>query len=266
MNIFLSRPRILPNIKVETDCEKLYSALRSHYGKYAALNGCGDCFSIKVIKTGESFVISFSDKNCKTDDPLQEIENILFDISIPAPDAFTLHAGAVSANGKAYIFTAPTTSGKTTLTAYLALRGFNYITDDNVLIDTKTFKVTAYHKPVHLREGGYEVLDKLGLDLSNVEYLDDVSIKRYIFTPPKLSDDNLDIGAIFFIERNETANEVHNLKPFDAMQLLMQSPTAHRKVDGNYLSFLSLLSKYPCKKLLYKDMNFVRDLIGGMRQ
>ena len=83
-------------------------------------------------------------------------------------------------------------------------------------------------------------------------------MERYIYTPEDQAAGQLEIGALFFIERTEKINQVMSLSPLDAMQMLMKGPIAHRKVDSRYLRFLAELSKRRCKRLQYSSLEYVK--------
>ena len=73
---------------------------------------------------------------------------------------FALHGAAVEWNGKAILFLASTTSGKSTLTSYLTKNGFGYITDDCILLDRTSCDIHPYSTPIYLRDGGLEILKR----------------------------------------------------------------------------------------------------------
>ena len=127
----------------------------------------------------------------------------------------------------------------------------------------ETFLVTPYPKPVHLRDGGLSVLRQMGTLPARVEICGRDEFFRYIYTPDNRAAGQLEIGALFFIERTEAINRVTPLPVMEAMQMLMKGPIAQRKVDGAYLRFLGELSKRRCHLLQYGSMDFVRDWIEG---
>lgn len=196
-----------------------------------------------------------------TDNPFQVIENIIFETRRIMPGVFAVHAGAVGYGGRAYIFTAPTGGGKTTLSAYLSLcDDFSYITDDCAYVDMQSFEVCPCPRPIHLREDSLDVLRRSGGDMPETEYIETPTIKRYVFTPKSLSKDRLNLDTVFFIERTENENGVLPMKASESMRLLMQSTITEYKIDRDYLRFIADLSKR-CMKLRYSEMSYVRDYI-----
>lgn len=80
------------------------------------------------------------------------------------PCAATLHAAACAHDGRAVVISGPTESGKSTLAAGLALAGFEYLTDEVVIVDPNTFEITPYPKPLNIDPGSWPVLAELRPD------------------------------------------------------------------------------------------------------
>ncbi|HIU29920.1 MAG TPA: hypothetical protein IAD50_06465 [Candidatus Egerieisoma faecipullorum] len=74
-----------------------------------------------------------------------------------------LHGSCITYKDQAIIILGNSCSGKSTLTAYLMANGYHYLTDDCVLLDAKSGKVFPYKRLLHLREGGYKLLQKEGV-------------------------------------------------------------------------------------------------------
>ena len=116
------------------------------------------------MKNGEKFDITFNRKTFPTIKPLKAIQSILFESTKYDESIFAMHGAAVEHNGEAYLFLAPTNSGKTTLTTYLTMRGFSYITDDCILMDRSNFTVYPHANPIHLRSDGFGILKDKGFN------------------------------------------------------------------------------------------------------
>ena len=92
--------------------------------------------------------------------PIQVLENLLYITLIPEDSVLALHGAAVAKDGKAYLLLASTTSGKSTLTAFLWKKaGYEYITDDEIFISRKDRCVLPVRKNLSLRQGGYDFLN-----------------------------------------------------------------------------------------------------------
>ena len=246
---------------IKTNCNNLINSLILEHGKYAkSCTGTTNC-CITAIKNDAAYTISFKNETFVTDTPLKKIKDIMYENRTYNENIFAIHGGAVAYNNKAYLIVASTTSGKTTLTSYLTSNGLGYITDDCILVDKNDFNVYPFNTPIHLRGGGYNVLKKLGVVSDELQLLDDISIKRYVYTPKKCITHSLPIEKIFFINRTENRNNTAIMNTTEKITSLLKSPITNFKMDADYLLFISELSKIPCEKLYYRDMDFVLEVI-----
>ncbi len=69
-----------------------------------------------------------------------------------------IHAGVLAKNDQAIIFPAPPGSGKSTLTAYLALSGWRLLSDELALINLDTNTVTPFVRPICLKNQSIDLL------------------------------------------------------------------------------------------------------------
>lgn len=73
-----------------------------------------------------------------------------------------LHAGAVAApGGRVVLLPGPSGSGKTTLTAALVGAGLAYVTDETLAAHPMTLEITAYRKPLTVKQGSFVALPHL---------------------------------------------------------------------------------------------------------
>ncbi|MDR0776723.1 MAG: HprK-related kinase A [Azonexus sp.] len=70
----------------------------------------------------------------------------------------TIHAASLERNGGAVILPAPPGSGKSTLCAALALRGWRLLTDEMSLIDPKTVQAHALARPINLKNASIDLI------------------------------------------------------------------------------------------------------------
>jgi len=257
--IRIIRPKYIENIVIESNSLELIEHIKEFYGEYAVPAG-DDSPSIIINEVEGKAEISYSNERVVCDDALLSLSEYLFDHTEIESDYFAMHAGAVEFGGKAYIFTAPTGTGKTTLTAYLLSKGFGYITDDCALIEKSTMNVFPYSKPLHLRDGGMLVLkdSRIELDTKQIvrRYVD-----RYVWTPQNTIECELPLAGIFFLNRQTGENSVKKLSQKEAIAELMISPITHFEIDMNYLAFLKKLADVGCERIVYDDMSFVEERI-----
>ncbi|MDR2186432.1 MAG: HprK-related kinase A [Azonexus sp.] len=70
----------------------------------------------------------------------------------------TIHAASLERNGQAVILPAPPGSGKSTLCAALALRGWRLLTDEMSLIDLQTTAAYALARPINLKNASIDLI------------------------------------------------------------------------------------------------------------
>ncbi len=245
---------------IKTNDRELADLLRLRYGRFVT-----DDISrsiIAVTRKGLSCTVEFGGEACETVCPLQEIDRLLFTHTRYDERVFALHGAAVEWEGKAVLFLASTNSGKTTLASYLAGRGFGYITDDCSLLDRASNLVHPFPSPIHLREGGLEVLRRVGAEPEGLTLLDDPVLRRYIYTPANCVTEPLPLGDIFFIRRTDDENRVESMETTERVIALMKAPITPYPVTGAYLQFLSRLADTAdCRRLFYGDMDYVVEVI-----
>jgi hypothetical protein len=80
---------------------------------------------------------------------------------IDACDAIGIHAGGVVRDGVGLALPAQMESGKSTLTAGLVRAGFDYLTDEAVMLDWETQVVIPFPKPISLDPGSWFLFPEL---------------------------------------------------------------------------------------------------------
>ncbi len=171
----------------------------------------------------------------------------------------TLHASAITHNSHAYIFTASTGSGKTTLITYLSESGYSYISDDEVKIDMTTQNVICTPSPLHLRVESIPVLLNYGINIT-VPITETKNFRRIVYLPKNTASGNIPIGGLFFIRRSETDNSCTLLNPDKAVQLIMQNLLSPDLDFSACLRFAIKLAP-KCRHLTYSNMNYVSKII-----
>lgn len=243
-----------------TNCNNLARLLTLKYGGYLSASTKIITPAITAILNEKHYIIEFSGNTYTTLHPLSEIDSILFDHTSYGERIFAIHGTAVEWQKKAYLFLASTTSGKTTLASYLAAKGFGYITDDCILLDKKSFQIHPFCTPIHLRPGGLDVLRHYNAAPAQLEYIDEPTAERYVYTPDNCISTPVPLGKIFFISRTSD-NQLLSMNATQRMQALMKSPITDYPVTPTYLRFLSSLAQLDCFQLHYKDMTFVEEVL-----
>ena len=249
---------------VKTNCKSLASVLQLWFGRYISFSEKPADFSIRATFQKNTYKIQASDFNCTTKAPLHVIHDYIFEHVRYDNSVLALHGAAVSWNGSAYLFLAATTGGKSTLAAYLSAKGFGYLTDDCILLDRNTLHIHPYSKPIHLRPGGYQVLEKYGCAPA-CTCSGTASDRRFIYTPENTVDTALPLAHIYFIKRTEHENQTMAMDTTERIFELMKAPAVVYPINGEYLKLLASISGIPCSRLQYSSLNYITDTIKKER-
>lgn len=247
---------------IETDCVQFAKQLHLNYGKYISSAKTKSAYRITVTKQQENYLFQTEVFSKFCSHPLIELDHFFFDNTAYDPQVLALHGGAIEWRKKSFIFLAPTTAGKTTLTTYLTTCGFGYITDDCILLDRSKMTVYPYATPLHLRDGGLRVLKEHGIIPANLQVLEDgTAFRRYIYTPKNCISKALPLASIFFIERATHENCLVPMSATERMTEMMKAPITPYEINADYLRFLARLIQFPCYRLRYCNMEYVKDVV-----
>jgi len=87
-------------------------------------------------------------------------DRIVFHIANQAKSAHCLHAASVAKNGSAMMIPANSGAGKSTFTTWLASNGFDYITDELILIDADR-QLEGIARPIQIKANGIDAIKSL---------------------------------------------------------------------------------------------------------
>ena len=173
-------------VYIYTNSYEVKEYLRLKYGVYFSLSKqivLHEAMHIRVIFENSIYSIVAEDGICTTKEPFRVLESIMSRANPFNDSVFLFHGAAIAKGGKAFLFLAPTSVGKTTLTSFLVNKGFSYITDDCILLEKNTFFTIPYSTPMMLREGGKKVLNKNGISFECLSPLDNGIDVRYSYIP-----------------------------------------------------------------------------------
>ena len=139
-------------VTIITDSAELRDILTMQYGQFVA---CEDNINNKVIFVelfNGVYRISSDNASYTTKAITKALHDEIRKVITYNLTAF--HGAAVEFKSKAFVFLAPTTGGKSTLSSYLVHRGCGYLSDDCILIDPQTMCVQPSPTPIQLREQG----------------------------------------------------------------------------------------------------------------
>lgn len=170
-----------------------------------------------------------------------------------------LHAAAVMHNDHAFIFAASTGSGKTTLAAFLSESGYAFISDDEVQIDMSSLRVHSEPAPLQLRVESVPVLNKYGIDIT-IPITETESFRRIVYLPENHVSGDIPIGGLFFIQRSEIVNSYYPVPAGKAVQLIIQNLLSP-DIDMSACLHCAIKLVPKCRRLVYSDMNYVREIL-----
>lgn len=258
--LYLTAP-FQTDFTIQTNCNNLVRSLFLKYGKYIIVSNKPKGKVIAAIREDSQYGITFEGNTTTTPNAVSKIAHIICDNTRYDKTIFALHGAAVGYQKKAFLLLASTTGGKTTLASYLTHIGFDYITDDCILLERTSLKIYPYQTPIHLREGGLQVLNRLQAAPQIPERFGDSENVRYAYTPANCVEGPMPLGHIFFIQRTEAKNQLFEMSTNDKMAALMRAPITDYTINADYLKFIATLANQKCSQLFYHDMDFVAEVI-----
>jgi serine kinase of HPr protein (carbohydrate metabolism regulator) len=87
-------------------------------------------------------------------------DRIVFHIADKVSDKHCLHAASVSYNGNALVIPANSGAGKSSFTTWLVANGFDYLTDELILMDDD-FRIDGLARPIQIKSHGIEAIQHL---------------------------------------------------------------------------------------------------------
>lgn len=253
---FLSRPHIQPQLRLTIEDDRLADGLTAYFEGFLIDRVNPEAEDISILGTGPVYRFVTAAGTVPTEYPIAQLADE-WHRRLCLEEGWTgLHAAGLVWKRHAFLFAAATTTGKTTLTAYLLHEGFGYLSDDCVTIHRQTLTVVPSRNTLHLRAGGREILRQLGALPSGLRPAGEPGAERFVYTPPAAPDMSYPIGGIFLLERS-TENRLLPLSQSDAMPLLMKNAMVHEKPSAERLRFWLALSARPIYHLYYREMAFV---------
>ena len=114
----------------------------------------------KIHLNGKPISEPFPDASLLLDALISHMHGLLFEA---VKEFLVIHAGAVKKDGRLFLFPGFSGSGKSTIVAWFALNGWEYLGDDLVFVGFKDKKIYPYPTPLRLKDPPH----KLRLALEN---------------------------------------------------------------------------------------------------
>lgn len=126
-----------------------------------------------------------------------------------------LHAAAAERDGVAVLLPGAMEAGKTTTVAGLLRAGFSYVTDEATALDPITLEVMAFHKPLSVDIGSWEVLE----DLKPADA--DLGLAQWQVPPRSVGPLAADVVPRLIVAPQYTAGAVTELKSISKAEMLV---------------------------------------------
>jgi hypothetical protein len=183
-----------------------------------------------------------------------------------------LHAAAISRDKRCIVFPAVSGSGKSTLTAALVACGYDYCTDELVLIMRNSPQVRTAPVAMSTKSGSWPVLRKYYPDIDRLPvYLRaDGKTVRYLLPRGSLAaafDQGSSVQAVVF-PRYEPG-QAASLSSITAGDALCRVTEAGYDIDGgldrqSVVALIDWMSRHPCYELLFDDLDDAVAVIDGL--
>lgn len=260
--IFL--PGYILTYHITTKEKLIYETLHLYFGKYCIdikIHSC-DSLNINIYKNNEIYIVEYDSSIIRTIDPIKTINKIVSDYSKISSMYYAFHGGAIEYNNEAIILLAHTHMGKSTFVTFLTFNGFNYITDDCILINREDKRVMSYTTPIRLRKGGITVLQKETSEiLKNVKLLSFTD--RYIYAPKTEAQGTFKISKIIFLELSDE-NHKSFLDFEKTFSLLIASTCTSYSFSKQYIAFLSELSSEGAYYIKYNSLKDAYEMLTSI--
>ncbi|GHA19043.1 hypothetical protein GCM10008090_30990 [Arenicella chitinivorans] len=192
-------------------------------------------------------------------------DRIVFHVADRAKNVHCLHAAAVAHNGHALIVPASSGAGKSSFTTWLAANGYDYVTDELILIDAEN-KLQGIARPIQIKAHGLEAIDHL------IEQSDLVQQGRFANAVPPASlgarfdvSGELSVSMFVFIKFQKGADfEFERLSSGDAGMRLMANHVNARSLEGHgFRAMMKLIRETPCYVLNYGGFDTLPEGFAG---
>ncbi len=184
-----------------------------------------------------------------------------------------IHAAAVSNGDQCIVFPAVSGSGKSTLTAALIAAGFQYCSDELVLLRRGTHTVQAIPAAIGSKAGAWPVLEPLYPSLNDMPVFlrQDGRRVRYLLPPKQTLPDDLARSwplrsLVFPMYDADASPTLKRLSPADALCRLME---AGCDVEGGLdkekaTELVEWIRDIPCYEMRFQDLQHAVSQIRGL--
>lgn len=180
-------------------------------------------------------------------------DRIVFHIANANRESHCLHAAAVAHQGRAIIIPAMSGAGKSSFTTWLAANGFDYVTDELILIDAE-HRIEGIARPIQIKSRGLPAVQHLIEDASLIQhgaFANAVPVMS--LGSATVAGAGLDVAMLVFPKYDKQFDfSFTELSSAEAGMRLMANHVNARNLDGHgFRSMMALIRKAPCYALEY---------------
>jgi hypothetical protein len=245
--------------------------VQSYFGHLATDNRSAD-IRIEIAEAGGEEILRVDGvERLRTAEPALLLgalqQTIMETIHSGAPLLAILHGGAVARNGAAIALPAASGSGKSTMIAYLARKGYGYLADDLVALAADG-RVLPWPMPLSIKAGSWPVLS--GLYDFERRAMSGTGEKRARLIVPDAAvwgATPAEVRCVVFPQyRPGAAPALSRLTTFDAFQRLLRDrvwlgfPITEERVRA----MLAWLDDRPAYALTYGELSAAAESIGAL--
>ena len=196
-------------------------------------------------------------------------DRIVFKVSNNATIAHCVHAAAVSHQQGVLVIPANSGSGKSSFTTWLVANGFDYITDELILLDENQ-GVTGIGRPIQIKSHGLEAVQHLFLHPEHVYNGNLANAVTHEALGGKISTNKTQALTMIVFPQYQAQSDysLTKLSGAQAGMRLMANYVNARNIDGHgFNSMMSMIRNTPCYSLEYGGFdtlpkNFTEQLIS----
>jgi hypothetical protein len=201
------------------------------------------------------------------------VKGVLWQTAVNAHDfLFYIHAGVVGTSAGCVLLPAQAGSGKSSLTAALAHRGFRYFSDEVALIQRSDFRVPAMPLAICVKSTGWEMMARYFPNIAELpmHWRDDGKRVRYVPPPNSTNWVPAPVTHIVFPRHDEQARTaIHPISQSLALGRLMAECLALRqRLDHSIVQDLvRWIGEIDCYTLTFSSLeaaaDAVTEVVGG---
>ncbi len=202
------------------------------------------------------------------------LDAVIYELAKKCSGDLLFHAAALSRNEFGILLPGHSGSGKTFLSACLARQGFEYLTDEMTLIESKTQEMKGFLKPLHIKDcaipGLDSIIDQPGQGAVNsssnrIPVNQGFIIDSFCFNPAARTTKSI-AGLIVFPEfRSRGKFKMNRMSPAKTGLLLMKSLINARNFPSHGFDQITFLARnVPAYTVTYNDATLVIDKIVSL--